>query len=35
MSDWVLQRVRPLGGAAVDVRIADGVIAEIGPDLGT
>jgi len=32
----VLRNVRPLGGAAVDVRIADGVIAEIGagPDDG-
>ena len=29
----VLRNVRPLGGDAVDVRIADGVIAEIGGGL--
>ncbi|HQR80867.1 MAG TPA: amidohydrolase family protein, partial [Actinomycetota bacterium] len=29
----VLRNVRPLGGDPVDVRIADGVIAEVGPGL--
>ncbi|MDQ1703178.1 MAG: dihydroorotase [Frankiaceae bacterium] len=35
MTGWLLQRVRPLGGDVVDVRIADGVVAEIGADLPT
>ena len=33
--NWLLQSVRPLGGDAVDVRIVDGVVAEIGAGLPT
>lgn len=31
---WAIRNVRPLGGDAVDVVIAEGVITEIGPGLG-
>ena len=30
MTGWLLRHVRPLGGDVVDIRIADGIIAEIG-----
>ena len=33
MSCLLLRNVRPLGAAAVDVRVEDGVIAEIGTDV--
>ena len=33
MTDWLLQDVRPYGEDAVDVRLVDGRIAEIGTDL--
>lgn len=33
MSDLLLKNVRPMGGAAADILIKDGVIAQIGPGL--
>ena len=33
MTAWLLRDVRPYGEDAVDVRLVDGVIAEIGTDL--
>lgn len=31
MTGWVLRAAAPYGEAPVDLRLADGVIAEIGP----
>ena len=33
MSAWVIKGVRPLGGDAVDLVLADGVVAEVGSGL--
>ena len=33
MTHWILRGVRPLGGNTVDIRLRDGVIADMGHDL--